>query len=263
MSATATVGDRRLEFSDGFGRGSLDSTRWLPAYLPQWSSRAQAAPRYTFEDGRLVLQITADQPPWCPRWDGATRVSSIQTGVFSGPVGSPVGQSRFRPDLVVTEAQASSRLYTPRYGRIEMRASAIADPDAMIALWMIGFEDEPDRSGEICVCEIFGRDVRSGSARVGMGIHPFGDPRLIDDFEQVEIAIDAVEPHAYAAEWSPTGVDFLVDDRLVKRTAQSPDYEMQLMLGIYAFEPSGSEGYPKRFVVDHVRGYAPALGRIS
>ena len=29
----------------------------------------------------------------------------------------------------------------------------------MVALWLIGYEDEPDRSGEICVCEIFGRDA--------------------------------------------------------------------------------------------------------
>lgn len=28
----------------------------------------------------------------------------------------------------------------------------------MAALWMMGFEDRPERSAEICVCEIF-RDV--------------------------------------------------------------------------------------------------------
>jgi hypothetical protein len=258
MTALASLADRRLEFTDGFELGVLDPARWLPAYLPQWSSRERAAPRYAFEDGRLVLQIGADQQPWCPEWDGETRVSSIQTGVFAGPLGSPIGQARFRSALVVTEEQASARLYTPRFGRIEMRATAIADPDAMVALWMIGYEDEPERSGEICICEIFGRDVQSGSVRVGMGIHPFGDPRLVDDFEQVERPIDATEPHVYAAEWTPNGVDFLVDDRLVKHSDQSPDYPMQLMLGIYEFAPSAAAGYPKRFVVDHVRGYAPA-----
>jgi hypothetical protein len=262
MSDAATAASRRLEFSDGFDRGVLDPTRWLAAYLPQWSSRAQSAPRYAFEDGRLVLEIARDQQPWCPRWDGATRVSSIQTGVYSGPVGSPIGQSRFRPDLVVTAAQEPAHLYTPRFGRIEARAMANADPDVMVALWMIGFEDEPDRSGEICICEIFGRDVKPASVRVGMGIHPFGDPRLVDDFEQVELPIDATEPHTYAAEWTPTGVDFLVDDRRVKHTDQSPDYPMQLMLGIYEFAPT-SNGDPKRFVVEHVRGYAVDETRIA
>jgi hypothetical protein len=258
MTDGTTVGDRRLAFTDGFERGELDPTRWLAAYLPQWSSRAQSAPRYGFEDGALVLRIDADQEPWCPRWDGETRVSSFQTGVFAGPLGSPIGQSRFRPELVVTEEQEPSRLYTPLYGRIETRATAIADPDAMVALWMIGYEDQPDRSGEICVCEIFGRDVRPDSARIGMGIHPFGDPRLVDDFEQVEVGINATEAHTYAAEWTPAGVDFLVDERLLKHTDQSPDYPMQLMLGIYAFGPASAADEPTRFVVEHVRGFAPA-----
>jgi hypothetical protein len=257
MTDAASLADRRLDFTDGFEQEVLDPERWVAAYLPQWTSREQAAPTYAFEDGRLVLQIAADQQPWCPQWDGDTRVSSIQTGVFAGPLGSPIGQHRFRPELVVTEEQATARLYTPRYARIETRATANADPDVMVALWMIGFEDEPDRSGEICICEIFGRDVEPGSVRVGMGIHPFGDPRLVDDFEQVELPIDATEPHTYAAEWTPTGVDFLVDDRLVKHTDQSPDYPMQLMLGIYDSARTPGTGYPKRFVVDHVRGYAP------
>jgi hypothetical protein len=257
MTEQASLADRRLDFTDGFDQGVLDAARWVPAYLPQWSSRDRAAPRYAFDDGRLVLQIVADQQPWCPEWDGGTRVSSVQTGVFAGPLGSSIGQSRFRPDLVVTEEQEPARLYMPLYGRIETRVRAIADPDTMVALWMIGFEDEPERSGEICICEIFARDVLPGSVRVGMGIHPFGDPRLVEDFEQVELLIDATEPHTYAAEWAPTGVDFLVDERLVKHTDQSPEYPMQLMLGIYEFRPSPGTGYPKRFVVDHVRGYAP------
>ena len=250
---------RELEFSDGFDVGILDPERWLAAYLPHWSSRARAAPRYSFDDGRLVLEIASGQEPWCPRWDGETRVSSIQTGAFAGALGSPVGQHHFRPELVVTEEQVTARLFTPRYGRIETRATAIADPEVMVALWMIGFEDEPHRSGEICICEIFGRDVKPASVRVGMGIHPFGDPRLVDEFEQVELPIDATEPHAYAAEWTPTGVDFLVDDRLVKHTDQSPDYPMQLMLGVYD-SARAPGGYPKRFVVDYVRGYTPGSG---
>src|ERR687888_251062 len=65
-----------------------------------------------------------DQPPWCPEFDGQTRVSSLQTGVFAGPVGSPVGQSRFRPGLVVRQAQQPARLYTPQYGLFELRARA-------------------------------------------------------------------------------------------------------------------------------------------
>jgi len=32
-----------LEFEDDFDRATLDLTRWLPYYLPQWSSRHASA----------------------------------------------------------------------------------------------------------------------------------------------------------------------------------------------------------------------------
>jgi Glycosyl hydrolases family 16 len=251
-----------LEFEDRFEGDTLDRTRWLPWYLPQWSSREAAAARYEVGGGVLRLVIEDGQPPWCPEFDGQTRVSSLQTGVFAGPVGSPVGQSRFTPELVVREAQDPVRLYTPRYGLFELRAKAVDDPRCMVALWMIGYEDEPDRSAEICVCEIFGRNIGAERAGVGMGLHPFGDPRIRDEFAVEDLAIDAREYHVYAAEWTPQYVAFFVDHRLVKTVEQSPAYPMQLMLNIYEF-PDEAEAtrpahpYPKQFVVDYVRGYRP------
>jgi hypothetical protein len=249
----------RLAFEDTFERDTLDPGRWLPWYLPQWSSRERAAARYEVGGGRLRLLVTADQEPWCPELDGETRVSSLQTGVFAGPLGSRTGQHRFDERAVVTEEQQERRLYTPHYGRIELRARALDDPTAMVALWLIGFEDEPERSGEICVCEIFGRDVRPEEARVGMGVHPFGDPRLLDEWEQVRVPGDARDFHVYAADWTPGGVSFSVDGVTRKTVAQAPDYPMQLMLGIYEFPESAerpADAYPKAFEVDYVRGYA-------
>jgi hypothetical protein len=253
-----------LEFEDTFEGDTLDQARWLPYYLPQWSSREASAARYRLGDGVLRLLIEEGQPPWCPEFDGQTRVSSLQTGVFSGPVGSTAGQSRFKPGLVVREAQQAARLYTPRYGRFELRAKAIDDPRCMVALWMIGYEDEPHQSAEICICEIFGRNVTADRAGIGMGLHPFGDPGIRDEFSVEEVAIDAREFHLYAAEWTPGSVAFFVDDRLVKTVGQSPDYPMQFMLGIYEFPEQGpaTQPYPKQFVVDYFRGYRPtATGR--
>src|SRR5436190_18014855 len=155
-----------LEFEDTFEGDTLDPGRWLPYYLPHWSSRERSAARYTVGGGELRLRITADQQPWCPELDGDVRVSSLQTGVFAGPVGSAVGQHRFNPATVVREEQPNARLYTPLYGRIEAQARALDDPRSMVALWMIGYEDEPERSGEICVFEIFGRDVGAREAGV-------------------------------------------------------------------------------------------------
>jgi hypothetical protein len=255
-----------LEFEDTFAGEDLDRSRWLPWYLPQWSSREAAAARYRLGGGVLRLVIEADQQPWCPEFDGQTRVSSLQTGVFAGPPGSTVGQSRFKPGLVVRQAQDDARLYTPRYGLFELRAKALDDPACMVALWMIGYEDRPERSAEICVCEIFGRNLAAGRAGVGMGLHPFGDPAIRDEFSVEELAIDARQFHLYAAEWTPEYVAFFVDHRLVKLVEQSPNYPMQLMLGVYEFPDQAQASrparpYPKEFVVDHLRGYRPAERR--
>jgi hypothetical protein len=253
-----------LEFEDTFSGDSLDLARWIPYYLPHWSTRKRSAARYEIADGCLQLLLTDDQPPWCPEFDGEVRVSSLQTGLFAGPVGSPIGQHRFHPEAVVREAQRNIRLYTPQYGRIELRAKVLDDPRTMAALWLIGYGDAPTRSAEICVCEIFGRDVAADHASVGMGVHPFGDPAIVDDFSAVRLAIDARDFHLYAAEWTREQVAFFVDGELVKTVAQSPAYPLQLMLGIYEFPPKREDdelapaAYPKAFTVDYVRGYRDA-----
>ncbi len=249
-----------LDFEDTFERDVLDERRWVAHYLPHWSGRERSAARYALGDGCLRLLIEEDQQRWCSELDGDVRVSSLQTGVFAGPVGSTIGQHRFHPDAVVREAQKNVRLYTPHYGLVEMRAKALDHPLNMVALWLIGYEDEPDRSAEICICEIFGRDVGPDSAAVGLGVHPFGDPRILDEFSRETVPIDVRDFHVYAAEWTPERVSFFVDDEHVKTVGQSPSYPMQLMLGIYEF-PGGDRDspnatqYPKEFVVDYVRGY--------
>jgi hypothetical protein len=224
----------------------------VPYYLPHWSSRERAAARYELRDGCLRLRITADQLPWCPEYDGEIRVSSLQTGLVQG-------QHRFHPQAAVRERQERVSLYTPLYGRVEVRLKASEDPDTMVALWLIGHEADPARSGEVCVCEIFGRDVEHGNrARVGMGVHPFEDPLLADDFELVELAIDVREFHVYAAEWTESQVDFFVDGELIRTVSESPSYPLQLMLGIYEFAGERVPSrYPKELVVDYVRGYRP------
>ena len=252
-----------LEFDESFDRPDLDQRRWVPYYLPQWNSRAATGARYQIEDGVLRLRIDETQKPWCPEWDGDVRVSSLQTGLFAGPLGSSVGQLQFDDGLQVREEQSEERLYTPQYGVIETRFRAIADPRCMVALWMIGFEDQPERSGEICIAEIFGRNMTSDRAAVGMGIHPFGDPTLNDEFAAESLAIDATEFHVYTAEWTQDFVSFFVDGELVKTVWQSPSYPMQLMLSLYEF-PDDEFGdgvhrpYPKEFLVDYVRGYRRA-----
>jgi beta-glucanase (GH16 family) len=92
-----------------------------------------------------------------------------------------------------------------------------------------------------------------------MGVHAFRDPRLEEAFAPEELAVDAREPHVYAAEWTPERVAFSVDGEHVKTVGQSPDYPMQLMLNVYELPGrSGDRPYPKVFHVDWVRGHRMA-----
>jgi hypothetical protein len=249
-----------LEFDEAFVGPVLDEGRWIPAYLPHWSTWELAAARYTIEDDRLQLLIDEDQLPWCPPLDGELKVSSLQTALIAGAPGSLNGQHQFDPPATVRNGPHDVRLYTPAYGRFEIRAAASADPRLMVALWMIGLGDVPERSAEICVMEIFGRDVNADGAGVGVGVHPHQDPAVTDDFERVRLPIDVTEFHDYAAEWTPDRIAFFVDGQCEKTVEQAIAYPMQLMLGIYEFppEPGGEANtgtYPKRFAVDYVRGY--------
>ena len=245
---------------DTFEAPTLDGSLWLPRYLSHWSSREASAARFSLDGEHLRLRVHADQPPWCPEFDGWLRVSSIQTGAFSGPVGSTIGQHHFAAGMIVREEQPNVMLYTPQYGLFELRARGVDDPANMVALWMIGYEDQPERSGEILIFEIFGKDAERDMARIGVGVRPHRDPAVVDAFSQEPVSIDIREFHTYAAEWTPTHIGFYVDDRLIKVVRQSIAYPMQFMLGIYEFaegpEPaSPHDRYPKEFVVDWFRSW--------
>ncbi|WP_210480241.1 glycoside hydrolase family 16 protein [Naasia sp. SYSU D00948] len=255
------IGDRELVFDERFDDPAGFGKRWIPHYLPQWSSRERTRARWRLAHDGLHLLIEADQEPWAPEWDGGIRVSNLQTGVRSGPIGSRDGQHRFRPDLVVREAQAERWAWTPQRGRIEIRAAANADPRTMVGLWLIGVERTPEESGEICLLEIFGGEIHADRGMIGMGVHPFADPALTDDFEKIEIEGDLTAMHDYAVEWTPEGLVFEVDGVVVKTSAQSPSYPMQLMLDVFEFEPDPEGRYPKEFVVERVRGWAPVSSR--
>jgi beta-glucanase (GH16 family) len=96
---------------------------------------------------------------------------------------------------------------------------------------------------------------------VGYGIHAWEDQGLTEEFYRDPVAIDATAFHIYALEWTPSQIDFYVDNRPIRTIHQSPSYSQQLMLSI--FERPGKDGdtaYPKEFVVDYVRGYQPKGG---
>jgi hypothetical protein len=250
----------RLVFADEFDGQELDRSVWFPHYLPAWSSRAATAATYEIRDSLLHLSIPPDQGLWCgDLHQPPLRVSGIQSGNFSGPVGSTVGQAPFREGLTVREQQEPFWGWTPGPGYIELRAGGVVTPRSMVAFWMVGLDDHPGRSGEICVTEMFGNAVEPRvSTAVGMGLKAIRDPDLADDFEAVRLPIDVGEFHTYAVDWTPERADFLVDGTLIRSCARPPIYPMQLMLAVFDF-PDWSTGDDADAVpslqVDYVRGY--------
>jgi CTP:molybdopterin cytidylyltransferase MocA/rhodanese-related sulfurtransferase len=247
-----------LAFGDDFDGPGLDLDVWVPHYLPQWSSRAESAATYEVADSELRLTIPTEQGIWCAGdHEPPLRVSGVQSGVFSGEVGSTVGQQPFRDGQLVREAQETHWGWTPEYGRLEVRARMDLSPRSMASVWMVGLEDTTsDNSGEICVFEIFGDAFEPGSAAVGSGIKHIRDPKLTWEFDAPRLAIDVAEPHDYAAEWRPGRVDFFIDDRHGKTVNQAPDYPLQMIIAVFDFpEQPGPADHVPLLAVDHVRGH--------
>lgn len=248
-----------LAYEDDFDGPDLDREVWLPHYLPAWSSRAATAATYEIRDSCLHLSIPPEQGLWCaPDHQPPLRVSGIQSGNFSGPIGSTVGQQPYRDGLTVREAQRTFWGWAPERGYIEVRARAVLTPRAMVAFWMVGLEDQPARSAEICVVEIFGKTVTGDSAAIGMGLHPFRDPSVAEDFDAVRLPVDVASFHTYAVDWTAEGADFFVDDTLIRSCPRPPAYPMQMMLAVFDFpeEPAGGAAdLVPELVVDRIRGY--------
>src|SRR5262245_63432612 len=124
--ATSEPPSGRLVFEDDFEGTDLDTDLWLPHYLPEWSSRAESKATYDARDSRLHLTIPPEQGLWCADdHHPPMRVSGVQSGSLSGPVGSTRGQQPFRSGQVVREEQPEFLGWTPRYGRIEFRARGV------------------------------------------------------------------------------------------------------------------------------------------
>ena len=248
--------DRLDETFDGT---ALDPAVWLPYYLPHWSSRAESVATWSVADGELRLTIPPDQPHWCAGiHETPLRVSCVQSGSFAGPLGSTVAQQPFQDGLTVREEQPTWWGYTPCYGSMEIRMRGVITRRSMVAFWLSGIEDRPERSGEICVAEIFGDAVEGATAAVGMGLHRFRDPALTEDFATPRLSLDVADFHTYGVEWAVDSLTFTVDGETVRRVDQAPDYPVQLMIGVFDFpakaDPTDEATPVPELVVSHVRG---------
>ena len=159
------------ELDETFAGADLDRSVWFPVLPARTGARGRPPRRRTRSpDGELRLTIADDQPLWCAdRHTEPMRVSCLQTGSYAGPLGSTVGQQPFADGLTVSEEQPTFWGCTPHFGSLEVTMRGTVGPRSMIAFWLSGIEDAPERSGEICVAEIFGDAVADGVAQVGWG----------------------------------------------------------------------------------------------
>ena len=97
-----------------------------------------------------------------------------------------------------------------------------------------------------------------------MGVHPFRDPALTDDFAAPRLPIDVADFHVYAADWRPGRVDFSIDGEHVRTVHQAPAYPKQ-MRGVRLSDEGGRHAGTPRAAAR--RGQRPrgdlALTRLS
>ncbi len=247
-----------LEFKDEFDEGMLSGERWVDQYLPQWTTPERSEARYDFDNG-LRLRIDVDQLAWRED-EGPMRVSNIQTGTFSGPLGSRLGTHRHTEGLTVRTPVPVRRLWLPAgEGLVEATLQASHDPHCMLAIWLVGFEEtSPADSGEICIAELFGQAMGHNASTVRLGVKAINDPRLHTDVVDLNVPFDARDSHSYGAAWNADEVHFLVDGQVVRTVQQGIAYPLQLMIGLFEFPVTTTrhgDVYPRTALVRAVRGY--------
>jgi hypothetical protein len=246
------------DFEDDFTPPHLRNDRWVDHYLPHWTSPERSQARYDIDDSGLRLRIDADQPDWRVE-DAPLRVSNLQTGVFSGPLGSRRGTHRHRTDGLVVRTETPERLlWAPTAGRVDVTVSASVDEGCMLAAWLVGTEHVSEEdSGEICVFEIDADAVGAGKSHARCGVKAHSDARLTTDMTEVALPLDASTPHTWTAVWGPSGTIIGCEGVVVKRVQQSPRYPLLLMIDLFEIGPRSDSAalYPKTARIHRVRGW--------
>ena len=103
-----------LELDERFESNRLDVGRWVSHYLPQWTTPERSAARFDVGGGLLRLRIDVDQPEWREA-DAGVRVSNVQSGTWSGPLGSARGQHRHEEGLTVVSPLPRQLYWRRRY----------------------------------------------------------------------------------------------------------------------------------------------------
>ena len=249
---------REPDFFDDFSGNDLREDLWVAHYLPHWSTRDRSRARFDLlPAGGLRLLIDEDQLDWREE-DAPLRVSNLQTGVFSGPLGSGVGTHRHRDGLTVRTNTPERILWGPTAGRVDITVAASRDDGCMLAAWLVGTEvDSPEHSGEICVFEIDASAIGPTSFTARSGVKAHGDPTAETDMSEVAHQFDAGTAHTWSVVWGAEGTAIGCEGRVVKRSTWAPSYPVILMVDLFEIGPRSTidDAYPKSAVVSAVHGW--------
>jgi hypothetical protein len=244
---------RPPDIEDDFA-GPLRTDLWIDHYLPHWTTPDRSQARYDFAPTGLRLRIDDDQLDWRPD-TAPLRVSNLQTGVFAGDRGSSRGTHHRPPGMTVVTPTPTRMPWAPSAGRIDVTVSATRDPDCMLAVWLVGTEQQSeDQCGELCLFEIDAPAPGGGwTARSGVKAH--GDPRLATDMATLDLPFDPSRPHTWTLIWGRGETIMGCNGSTLRRIPQSPDYPLVLFVDLFeTAEPSGR--YPKSALLHSLRGWA-------
>lgn len=235
-----------LDFQEEFNNNILD--------MAKWPSPISVTTKYSFNDSCLNLYIDATTKPANGDLVYNFRYSQINTykNIKKLPNGS------FITSVTSTEG------YATKYGYFEMRAKL---PDCRGgghgAWWMIGCPDDgtnQNQSAEIDVIEPLYSDVNNSHPKV----HPWYDTKCFEwEANIYNSGYPEKEYHIYGMDWSPEGIKFYYDNKLIASTTNSPAYKMTMIFSLYACDShsywSGWDNgvYPKTFSIDYVRVWKP------
>ncbi len=250
----------KLVFSDEFNEADVDSDKWLTQYFPHATEKPEGCQTtYKMKDEGLCLYIDEETPNY--GYHTTMKTSSIQT--FEKKLLHPGAGETNRAEVEPYEA------FTCQYGYFEMRAKLPnCGGGGHVAWWLIGTQDDAQedgtgstQTGEIDILETTLLRTNTFSPKV----HAWGDENLSEYVNEVTLKGDyANEYHIYAMDWTPSGLTFYIDGKVIGTTSNSPQYRMAMFLGIYTdvggWSGDANSVYPKEFSVDYVRVYQDVNG---
>ena len=197
----ASAQGRTLVFSEEFGAGTLDRSKWNVIGMDFWVNDEQQA----YVDSPDTIQFADDV-------EGADGGALVLRPVYRPGVDTRADR---KADFISGRINSRDKAEFT-YGRVEARIKMTDDEGVWPAFWMLGNGRWPD-TGEIDIMEYVGEADWTGVALHGPGYSgetPIVNKYFFDD------GTSAADWHTYAIEWTKDAILFEVDGRLTYRVTR-------------------------------------------